>query len=135
MNEDAVRPGEELNVPNVDAWLKTQIPDLKARPTITQFSGGASNWTYRLQYESHDLILRRPPAGTKAKSAHDMGREFRLQRALKPVFPYVPDDDRALRGRVGDRRGVLRHGTARRDHSARASSAWICRRRKCASSV
>ena len=26
-----------------------------------------------------DLILRRPPAGVKAKGAHDMGREFRIQ--------------------------------------------------------
>ena len=90
MNEGPIRPGEELDVANVDAWLKSQIPDLRGTPSITQFSGGASNWTYRLRYESHDLILRRPPAGTKAKSAHDMGREYRLQRALKPVFPYVP---------------------------------------------
>jgi aminoglycoside phosphotransferase (APT) family kinase protein len=89
-NETPVRPGEELNVPNVDAWLRAHIADLHGTPQITQFSGGASNWTYRLQYDSHDLILRRPPAGTKAKSAHDMGREYRLQLALKPVFPYVP---------------------------------------------
>ena len=89
-NESPVRPGEELNVPNVDAWLKTHLPTLRGTPQVTQFSGGASNWTYRLRYESHDLILRRPPAGTKAKSAHDMGREYRLQLALKPVFPYVP---------------------------------------------
>ena len=90
MNEGPVHPGEELNVPNVDAWLKSQIPGLRGTPEVTQFSGGASNWTYRLRYDSHDLILRRPPAGTKAKSAHDMGREYRLQLALKPVFPYVP---------------------------------------------
>ncbi|HXU46344.1 MAG TPA: phosphotransferase family protein, partial [Thermoanaerobaculia bacterium] len=60
-------------------------------PRVTQYSGGASNWTYRLEYPSHDLVLRRPPAGTKAKSAHDMGREFEVQRALRPVFPYVPE--------------------------------------------
>ncbi|MEX3985512.1 phosphotransferase [Paraburkholderia sp. EG287A] len=35
--------------------------------------------------------MRRPPAGTKAKSAHDMGREYRLQHALKPVFQFVPE--------------------------------------------
>jgi aminoglycoside phosphotransferase (APT) family kinase protein len=91
MAEGAVRAGEELDVKRVDAWLHTQIADLRGTPIVTQYSGGASNWTYRLQYESHDLILRRPPAGTKAKSAHDMGREYRLQKALKPVFPYVPE--------------------------------------------
>ena len=36
-----------------------------------------------------DLILRRPPVGAKAKSAHDMGREHDIQQALAPVFPYV----------------------------------------------
>lgn len=86
-----VRADEALNIAAVDAWLKTQVHDLRGTPKVTQYSGGASNWTYRLQYDSHDLVLRRPPAGTKAKGAHDMGREFRIQQSLKPVFAYVPD--------------------------------------------
>src|SRR5262245_21423763 len=88
--EGRVRAGEELDAAKIDPWLKGQVPDLQGSPAITQYSGGASNWTYRLKYENRDLILRRPPAGTKAKSAHDMGREFRIQRALAPVFPPVP---------------------------------------------
>jgi aminoglycoside phosphotransferase (APT) family kinase protein len=87
----AVRAGEELNVAAVDTWLKAQVDGLDGQPVVTQYSGGASNWTYRLRYPSHDLVLRRPPAGTKAKSAHDMGREFKVQRALRPAFPYVPE--------------------------------------------
>jgi aminoglycoside phosphotransferase (APT) family kinase protein len=86
----AVRVGEELDVGSVDSWLKQHMPELRGVPKVTQYSGGASNWTYRLEYENDDLILRRPPAGTKAKSAHDMGREFRIQRALAPAFPFVP---------------------------------------------
>jgi aminoglycoside phosphotransferase (APT) family kinase protein len=90
----SVRPGEELNTPKVDAWLKQRVPRLAGQPEVTQFSGGASNWTYRLKYpassEGGDFILRRPPSGTKAKGAHDMGREFRVQQALKPVYPVVP---------------------------------------------
>jgi len=86
-----VRSGEELPIAALDAWLKPRIPGLAGTPEVTQFSGGASNWTYRLAYPSHDLILRRPPQGTKAKSAHDMGREFRIQSALAPVFPQVPE--------------------------------------------
>lgn len=85
-----VRPGEELDVKAVDAWLKTQLPGLNGLPDVTQYAGGASNWTYRLKYPNHDLILRRPPAGTKAKSAHDMAREYSVQKALKPVYPVVP---------------------------------------------
>lgn len=86
-----IREGEALDIAAVDAWLKQQVADLQGEPQVTQYSGGASNWTYRLQYPAHDLILRRPPAGTKAKGAHDMGREHRIQAALRPVFPYVPE--------------------------------------------
>jgi aminoglycoside phosphotransferase (APT) family kinase protein len=86
-----VRSGEELDIAAVDAWLKPRIAGLSGEPVVTQYSGGASNWTYRLEYPSHDLILRRPPKGTKAKSAHDMGREHKVQAALAPVFPYVPE--------------------------------------------
>ncbi len=86
-----VRPGESLDAAAVTAWLRAFLPDLEGEPEVTQYAGGASNWTYRLRYANHDLILRRPPAGTRAKSAHDMGREFRVQQALKPVFPWVPE--------------------------------------------
>jgi aminoglycoside phosphotransferase (APT) family kinase protein len=97
------RPGEELDAARVHEWLRAHAPGVfptsdsapleqPMPPKVTQFSGGASNWTYRLAYEGGpDLVLRRPPAGTKAKSAHDMGREFRIQKALAPVFPFVPE--------------------------------------------
>jgi aminoglycoside phosphotransferase (APT) family kinase protein len=107
-NARPVRPGEELDLARVDAWIKERLPGLTGLPEVTQFSGGASNWTYRLLYPGGrdggaDLVLRRPPAGTKAKSAHDMGREFRIQAALAPVYPYVPAmvgicEDEALLG-------------------------------------
>lgn len=87
----AIRPGEELDVEAVDRWLKTQDGSLSGRPVITQYSGGASNWTYRLEYSNRDLILRRPPAGTKAAGAHDMAREYTIQKGLKPVYPMVPN--------------------------------------------
>ncbi|NKF23941.1 phosphotransferase family protein [Solimonas marina] len=86
-----VRSGEELDAAAVGNWLRDQGVALDGEPTVTQFSGGASNWTYRLQYANRDLILRRPPAGTKAKSAHDMFREYSVQKALKPVYPAVAD--------------------------------------------
>ena len=86
----AVRKGEELDTQAVTAWLRTQGLALSDTLELTQFSGGASNWTYRLKYPEADLILRRPPKGTKAKGAHDMGREYRIQSLLKPVYPHVP---------------------------------------------
>jgi aminoglycoside phosphotransferase (APT) family kinase protein len=58
---------------------------------VKQYPGGASNLTYLLSYPDRELILRRPPAGHKAKSAHDMRREYTVQKQLKPVYPYVPN--------------------------------------------
>ena len=99
----AARPEERLPLERLDPWLKAQWPDLQGEAEVTQYSGGASNWTYRLKYPERDLILRRAPAGTKAKGAHDMGREYRLLAALKPVYPLVPEpylysDDETLIG-------------------------------------
>ncbi|MDG1904207.1 MAG: phosphotransferase family protein [Arenicella sp.] len=85
-----VREGEELDLERLGPWLKSQIAGLEGEPQITQYSGGASNWTYCLTYQNREIVLRRAPTGTKAKGAHDMGREHRLQAALKPVYRYVP---------------------------------------------
>jgi aminoglycoside phosphotransferase (APT) family kinase protein len=86
-----VRAEDAFDVPAVDGWLRARVADLPpGLPAVRQFAGGASNLTYLLRYPSRDLILRRPPAGTKASSAHDMAREHRIQAALKPVFPHVP---------------------------------------------
>lgn len=87
----SIREGEELDVKQVDQWLKSRVEGLQGSPAIKQFPGGSSNLTYLVRYDNRDLILRRPPFGTKAKSAHDMGREYRVMSALKPVYPYVPN--------------------------------------------
>ncbi|HEX4806700.1 MAG TPA: phosphotransferase family protein [Conexibacter sp.] len=90
-----VRDEDAFDVDAVDAWLRglgvAGLGDPGSPPEVRQFAGGASNLTYLLRYPERDLILRRPPAGTKASSAHDMGREHRIQAALKPVFPAVPE--------------------------------------------
>ncbi|RBP49120.1 phosphotransferase family protein [Arenicella xantha] len=86
----AVRDGEELDLSTLNPWLKSKVEGLSGEPAVTQYAGGASNWTYCLSYPERDVVLRRAPAGTKAKGAHDMGREYRLQAALKPVYSYVP---------------------------------------------
>ncbi|WP_312159641.1 phosphotransferase family protein [Acinetobacter sp.] len=86
-----VRQGEELDVVAVENWLKAQSVDVQGQVEVTQYSGGASNWTYRLKYNNADLILRRPPKGTKAKSAHDMAREYNVQKNLAPFYPVLPE--------------------------------------------
>lgn len=86
----AIRQGEELDARAIDTYLKAHISDLRGEPQISQFPGGASNLTYLLRYADRELVLRRPPFGSKAKSAHDMGREFRILNQLRNAFPYCP---------------------------------------------
>lgn len=84
----AVREENAFDPALILPFLRSQIADLPSGPAeLKQFSGGASNLTYLLTVGGREMILRRPPPGTKAKSAHDMGREFRIMQRLKPYFP------------------------------------------------
>jgi aminoglycoside phosphotransferase (APT) family kinase protein len=85
-----VREGESVNSKALDAYLKEALPDLKGPLAIKQYPGGYSNLTYLILKGENKLVLRRPPPGTKAQSAHDMGREFNILSALNPAFPYCP---------------------------------------------
>ena len=84
------RDGEELDAAVIARYLKPHLPHLTGEPNIRQFPGGASNLTYLLSYPEQDLVLRRPPLGKKAKTAHDMGREFLILNKLNDSFPYCP---------------------------------------------
>ena len=64
--------------------------DCRENPAIRQFPGGASNLTYLIAYGDREMVLRKPPSGVKAKSAHDMLREARVMAALRPHYRYVP---------------------------------------------
>lgn len=86
-----VRPEDTFDVAAVHAWLVPRVPALDGKPvpSVRQFSGGASNLTYLLDYGDLELVLRRPPHGHKAASAHDMGREVRVQQRLRPHVDVV----------------------------------------------
>jgi aminoglycoside phosphotransferase (APT) family kinase protein len=57
---------------------------------VRQFPSGFSNLTYLLTAGDIELVLRRPPFGTRPKTGHDMGREFRVLSALKRGFAECP---------------------------------------------
>ena len=84
-----VRDEDSFDIAKVHNWLNTYI-DEASLPEVFQFRSGASNLTYLLKYPDRELVLRRPPIGTKAVSAHDMKREFLIQSRLKPVYDLVP---------------------------------------------
>ena len=84
-----VRDEDAFDIGKVHNWLAPHINE-KSLPEVFQFRSGASNLTYLLKYPDRELVLRRPPVGTKAVSAHDMKREFLIQSRLKPVYNLVP---------------------------------------------
>ncbi|MFO7665025.1 MAG: phosphotransferase family protein [Desulfobacterales bacterium] len=86
-----VRKGEELDTARIEEFIKDSIPGLNGSLKINQFPKGHSNLTYLLSVGNREFVLRRPPFGRKAKSAHDMGREYRILKALRPVYKYCPE--------------------------------------------
>ncbi|MDI9481513.1 MAG: phosphotransferase family protein [Bacillota bacterium] len=99
----SIRSGEELDAKKVLDFLRDSVPGLKGEVEIKQFPSGFSNLTYLVKVGEREMVLRRPPFGRKAKTAHDMGREYRVLSSLKPVFPYCPQplvytEDEAVMG-------------------------------------
>lgn len=84
------RPGEALDPEVVAAFLARELPGFRGKVKISQFPGGASNLTYLVQADGREWVLRRPPFGTRARSAHDMAREYRMLSRLHGAFPYAP---------------------------------------------
>src|SRR5439155_9407989 len=72
------------------AWLADQGVALDGPLRVEPLSGGSSNLTFRVRDGSHDWVLRRPPASHVLATAHDMGREYRVQLALGPTDVPVP---------------------------------------------
>lgn len=85
-----VRQGEEFDIASLTAFLRNHLPQLSGELTVRQFPHGHSNLTYLLQGGGAEWVLRRPPFGNQVKTAHDMGREFRVLQSLSRVFPPAP---------------------------------------------
>jgi acyl-CoA dehydrogenase len=85
-----VRAGEELDLARLEPYLRQVFPGSNGHVEVEQFPGGHSNLTYLIRLGGREVVLRRPPFGSKVKSAHDMGREVRVLSKLAPVYPRAP---------------------------------------------
>jgi aminoglycoside phosphotransferase (APT) family kinase protein len=85
-----VRADERLDEEKLARYLNGRLPGATHSPLVRQFGGGAANLTYLLDYGAHQYVLRRPPLGPVAKSAHDMAREYKVLSVLYQAFPYAP---------------------------------------------
>ena len=117
-----IRRGEEFDVARLEEYLLANLPDSHKPLTVEQFPSGYSNLTYALRLGQRELVLRRPPFGNLVKSAHDMGREYRVLSRLCEVYepaprPYLYCDDDTI---IGDEFYVMqrRHGVVLRGPKA-----------------
>jgi len=84
-----VREGEALDTGRLGACLGERL-GLSGPVAVRQFGRGHSNLTYLVTVGDRELVLRRPPFGSKVKTAHDMGREHRILSRLSAVYPRAP---------------------------------------------
>src|SRR3954449_6591576 len=103
----AVRRGEELDWPKLEAYLRDHVDGLDGPFSVLQFPNGSANLTYLVRIGDTELVVRRPPFGRLAPGAppvlaappppfgrlapgaHDMRREFRAVDALGRHFDRV----------------------------------------------
>jgi aminoglycoside phosphotransferase (APT) family kinase protein len=85
-----VRPGEELDLAKLDHFLRAHFHGETGALVVRQFPSGHSNLTYSLRIGSREMVLRRPPFGSKVKTAHDMGREYRVLSKLHDHYAPAP---------------------------------------------
>ena len=87
----SVRSGENINTPEFLSFINEKLRNYPGEIEILQFPGGYSNLTYLIKKGKAEFVLRKPPRGANIKSAHDMGREFKVLNLLKPVYTKIPN--------------------------------------------
>lgn len=130
-----VREGEELDGAALSRFIEGALSGVEGPLEVAQFTSGFSNLTYLLRLGERELVLRRPPVGSKVKAAHDMAREYRVLSALHPVYPAAPRplaycDDPSVIGApfyVMERiRGVILRGQRPSDFSMAPETVRAC---------
>jgi len=69
-------------------WLEERVAGFRGPLAVSQFKGGQSNPTYRLDTPAGSFVLRRKPPGKLLPGAHAVEREYRVLSALgRAGFP------------------------------------------------
>ncbi|RMF18865.1 MAG: phosphotransferase family protein [Candidatus Dadabacteria bacterium] len=86
-----LRDDDAVQLDNLRPWLEANAPEVGSDISIEQFPGGHSNLTFLLRTsDGREYVLRRPPMGLEIRSAHDMGREYRILSHLQGVYDKIP---------------------------------------------
>ncbi len=86
-----IRQGEAPDLIKLELYLNENIVGFGKIISAKQYPGGFSNLTFLIETESQEYVLRRAPLGANIKSAHDMGREYRVLSLLKNNYSAIPN--------------------------------------------
>ena len=67
---------------SLEKWMEANVEGFRGPVRVSQFKGGQSNPTYRLDSPSGAYVLRRKPPGKLLPGAHAVDREYRVIQAL-----------------------------------------------------
>jgi aminoglycoside phosphotransferase (APT) family kinase protein len=85
-----VRAAHRFDPAPLERYLSGRLEGFEAPLTIRQFEGGQSNPTYLLEARGRRWVLRKKPPGDLLPSAHQVGREHQVLRALEGSGVPVP---------------------------------------------
>ncbi len=72
------------------AYLTAHVEGIGRPNSLRQFQGGQSNPTFLIDTPTGQFVLRKRPPGTLLPSAHQIQREYRIQKALEGSDVPVP---------------------------------------------
>ncbi|KAF7870141.1 uncharacterized protein EAF02_009331 [Botrytis sinoallii] len=83
---------QPIDLPALEKYIETHVPEITTPIEITQFGFGQSNPTYQLQSSNgHKYVMRKkPPGKLVSKTAHQVEREYRVIHALGKTDVPVP---------------------------------------------
>ena len=84
------RDAERLDEAALASFLTENLEGFAGELELRQFRKGHSNLTYAVSDGTREWVLRRGPFGSNVKTAHDMGREYRILSTLWRELPAAP---------------------------------------------
>jgi aminoglycoside phosphotransferase (APT) family kinase protein len=75
-------PAHRLDTGKLFAYLQDHVEGFAHPAALRQFQGGQSNPTYLIETPTQNYVLRKKPPGQLLPSAHQIDREYRIQKAL-----------------------------------------------------
>jgi aminoglycoside phosphotransferase (APT) family kinase protein len=79
-----------VDIDALESYLDTHLGSAETFE-VDRHSGGHSNETLFVTWDDRELVVRRPPPGETADTAHDVLREYTVMEALQETSVPVPE--------------------------------------------